>query len=91
MFWGPGSSSDNVRFINDVKKLIFCRLLKYKCPLKTAARSKLFGKTCPFTRNPLLQLFTHTHTHTHTHTDVYIYIYIYIYICIYIYKRNVKV
>ena len=29
-FGGPGSASDNVRFINDAKKLIFCRLLKYK-------------------------------------------------------------
>ena len=29
-FGGPGSACDNVRFINDVKKLIFCRLLKYK-------------------------------------------------------------
>ena len=29
-FGGPGSTSDNDRFINDVKKLIFCRLLKNK-------------------------------------------------------------
>ena len=36
-------------------KLIFCRLPKYKYPLKMAARSKLVGKTCLFTRN--LQLF----------------------------------
>ena len=51
-------------------KLIFCRLLYNKYPLKTTAGSKLVGKTCRFTRNPLFQQL-----------EINV-IYIYIYICI---------
>ena len=86
MFWGPGSSSDNIRFINDVKKLMFCRLLKYKYPSKTAAKSKLVRKTCLFTRNPFLQLFKYIYIYIiNIYMYIYIYIYVYIYIYIYIY------
>ena len=38
-------------------KLIFGRLLTYKYPLKMAARSKVVGKTCLFTRTLLMYIY----------------------------------